>query len=753
MSSAERRTRRPSAMTALALFAAMFAALLPLTRVIAADLWVAGALGVVALVLATGYAARLLGLAAGVATALEALVWFLFTMVVFLAGTGFAAVIPTAATFSTASGYVQSTVQEIALGAAPLPVTVALSFCIVTAFGALAIVMDHVVVTTRMPLLAAVALVAVWLIPSVVVPGRFDVVAFVLLAASILLLLRTETRTRVPAQRTAPAAAVALGIGAVAIVTALVVTPLLPTPPARTDLSAGGAALGISADLDLGRDLRQPRTTEVLTLRSSSAPRVPYLRVATLSTLEGDIWQPDAGATAPLSGDTAFSPLSVDPGIEVVETTTTVTVDALSSPWLPIPYATVGLSGLAGAWTTSAENRTVVGDGTTTANQTYTVVSQAAKPTLEQIRARAARGSGDDARYTRLPDGMPDSIGALAREVTAGTRDDYDALLAMQRWFRGSDFSYSLETPVAEGFDGSGVDAVARFLEVRKGYCVHFASAFALMARSLGMPTRIVVGYLPGTSTGGAIDGQRVFSVASSQLHAWPEVYFEGIGWVGFDPTKGLGEPTSFSPSSSLATGGTTSSPTTDEPADQAASPTPTPTPSASSSATGGSASADHGGGLGGGIPLGVLAVGVLLLLCIPAVTGVLRRRAQRAEAVAGRAEAAWALVQDTAVDLGIDVPASETPRAFGARLVAGHDVDPVAMDVLVSAIERSAYAPVRQARLGERILADEAVAVRAALRASAPSWRRALAAVLPRSLVIRPGSAFAASGRPARAG
>jgi transglutaminase-like putative cysteine protease len=53
---------------------------------------------------------------------------------------------------------------------------------------------------------------------------------------------------------------------------------------------------------------------------------------------------------------------------------------------------------------------------------------------------------------------------------------------------------------VQEGFDGQGVDAVAAFLQAKTGYCVHFAGAFALMARSLGMPTRIVVGFLPARS-------------------------------------------------------------------------------------------------------------------------------------------------------------------------------------------------------------------------------------------------------------
>ncbi|MEN2740408.1 DUF3488 and transglutaminase-like domain-containing protein [Microbacterium sp. X-17] len=757
MPAAERHARRPSLATALALLVALVAAMLPLLRVIAVDVWVVGALAIAVLVLAAGDIVRRLGLPAGIATAIEVAVWYLFTMLAFLAGTAIAGVIPTAATIDAVVGFVQTAVQEVALGAAPLPASTALSFCIVTAFGALTVVLDHVVITTRMPLLASVALVAVWLIPSLVVPAGFDIVTFVALAIGILLLLRTETRSRDRMQRTGPAGLMALTIGAVATIVALVVTPLLPTPPPRTDLAGSGMALGINADLDLGRDLRQPATTQVLTLRTTDAPQPPYLRVTTLSTLDGNVWRPDAGATSPLTSDRAFTPIAVDPQVPVVDSTAIISVSGLASAWLPVPYAAVNVSGLSGPWTTASDNRTLIGDGTTAADQTYTVESERAKPTLEQIRARPAAGSGDDARYTALPAGMPSEIAALARARTAGTTNDYDALLALQRWFRGADFTYSLEAPVAQGFDGSGVDAVARFLEVRKGYCVHFASAFALMARSLGMPTRIVIGYLPGTSTGQMEDGQRIYTVASSQLHAWPEVYFQGIGWVGFDPTKGLGQPTSFTSASATTSGSLGGAASGQE----SAAPEDTATPAASPSATPGQSDAagpraSGGGPLGLVLPLGGAGILVLAALGIPSIAGAVRRRTLAAEARAGRAGAAWTLVQDTAIDLGIPVPPSESPRAFGGRLAAVPGVDPLAVGALVAAIERDAYAAAHDAPPGDTPTGslDAALSVRAALLAAATPARRLLAVAFPRSLAIRPGSAFAtASGGRSRTG
>ncbi|MFZ8518342.1 hypothetical protein ACO1MH_14515, partial [Staphylococcus aureus] len=86
------------------------------------------------------------------------------------------------------------------------------------------------------------------------------------------------------------------------------------------------------------------------------------------------------------------------------------------------------------------------------------------RPTLEQIRARSVGGSelGDAVRA--LPDNVPAIIGDTARSVTAGAQTPYDQLIALQSWFRGSQFRYSLDAPVEAGFDGAGMDAVARFL-------------------------------------------------------------------------------------------------------------------------------------------------------------------------------------------------------------------------------------------------------------------------------------------------
>lgn len=760
--------RRTDILLAAGVLTALVGASTPLLRVIDRGPWVLGAFVLAAAVLATGVIARWFRLPGVAVAALEAAVWVLALTAMFGRSTAFVWVIPTPDTFAMVPVLVSAGIDEIVLGAAPLEAGTALAFILIAAIGLVALAIDHVVLTARMPLLAGVGLVAISLIPSIAVPDEIDIVGFVILSASILFLLRVDTRARQRRPEARPrdpgpdfsgerpprasgATATATAIGAIAVVVALVASPLLPSPVARAGGSGIGTGATIDPTLELGDDLRQPRDTEVLSVRST-APSPPYLRAVTLSEFDGAVWEPDAGRTLPISEEDAALPaVEVDSEVAVSEYRTTVEITDLNSPWLPVPYPAVSVTGLDGTWGALSQNRTVVSRTGSSQGQVYEVVTSVPRPTLEQIRAR---GSGGEVREESLalPEGMPPVIEATAREVTSGTVNDFDALQSLQAWFRGSGFAYSLDAPVEDGFDGSGAAAVAEFLVAREGYCVHFASAFALMARTLGMPSRIVVGYLPGVNTSAATQGQTIYTVSSSQLHAWPEVHFEGIGWVPFEPTNSLGVPTSFT--SALTPGGAT-------PADRAPQEAAQPTTGPSATSAPGTRldeDLDAGaGGLGGnddgsawpGIGTALL---VLAVLALPGVLREIRRRRLLAAARSGQAGATWLAVQESAIDLAIPVPGAESPRAFGARLVADHRAPAPAIDVLVAAIERASYAgPSSRPGSGDDLSAA-LTSVRRALAGGVAPWRRILAAVVPRSLVIRPGSAYAHPPEPATA-
>jgi hypothetical protein len=369
------------------------------------------------------------------------------------------------------------------------------------------------------------------------------------------------------------------------------------------------------------------------------------------------------------------------------------------------------------------------------------VTSEVPQPTLEQIDA--ASTTVDVPRDDGVPSSTPAIVKQLAEQVTAGQTTDYDRLEALQAWFRGPLFTYSLKSPVTHGFDSSGVDAVAQFLKVKSGYCVHFASAFALMARELGMTSRIVIGFLPGNSTDQTIGGSTVYSVRSSQLHAWPEVYFSGIGWIGFEPTKSLGSATVFVPKANGTNGGSSAS--------QSGSPSPNPS---SSTLSGGRNSRLAPETLGGSARPTAQSFGwwgaagmLLILLSVPALVGLARRRREDAAIRDGDPVAAWTSVLRLAVDLRIPLPTGDSPRMLGDRLVHQHGAPEGAVDTLVADIERASYAPERlRWAWSDATLPESAAAVRRALRASVPRGRRVAAVLFPRSLVVRPDSAAAAS-------
>ncbi|GAA3760734.1 DUF3488 and transglutaminase-like domain-containing protein [Microbacterium kribbense] len=735
----------PVALT-VGVWVGLLAAMLPLLSVIVPGGWIAGVVIVTAAVLGAGLVARWYRFPAYAIALIETAVWIMLITVIFLREAAIVFIIPTLRAFGATPDMVGTALHEIQIGVSPLAASTALSFCIVTAAGTIAVVVDHIAITARMPLAAAVALVAVSLIPSIAVASPFDVISFVVLAAAILFLLRTETRTRYHPPRTAPSgprttSAIALAIGLVAVLVAVVATPLLPEPPARAGAGVGGTS--INANLDLGRNLREPNPVTVLTVQTS-APSAPYLRVATLSAFGQRVWTPDVTPAVPVGDGAGFIGTPTDPDITVQKVTTDIHIDSLSARFLPIPFPATRVTGLPSGWEAMSANHTIIANGVLThGGMEYQVTTEVPQPTLEQIRASDARGGDPAAMGARGR--VPAIITEDARRVTTGTDDDYDALIALQSWFRGSEFTYSLTAPVTDGYDGSGMAEIAAFLKQKAGYCIHFATAFTVMARVLGMTARVVVGYLPGTANTSQLSSgkQLEYDVSSTQLHAWSEVYFEGIGWVAFDPTKSLGQPTGFLSAQEAAGGGST------DPSAPSATPSTTPTDTARDPNAPNPEDAQAGGAGATSVnllPWGLGAGGIVVVLLVPMLIAALRRRRQDAAARAGDPLAAWSSVRDVAIDLGIPVPVSESPRAFGARLVHDHGSPQRETALLVDAVETAAYSP-GDGGTPPRASADAAAAVRTGLYLGVSKRQRARALLLPRSLIVRPGSAFARAG------
>jgi transglutaminase-like putative cysteine protease len=157
----------------------------------------------------------------------------------------------------------------------------------------------------------------------------------------------------------------------------------------------------------------------------------------------------------------------------------------------------------------------------------YTVVSAVPDPTPTRLRnAGTAYPHEIRDRYLQVPESTPARVGRKAREIAGEAATPYDAARAIQAWLEASkEYSWDADRP-----EGDLADAF--LFSLNRGYCVHYATAMAVMLRTLGIPARFATGYTPG---------QRVaedrWVIRGFDSHAWVDVYFPEIGWITFDPT------------------------------------------------------------------------------------------------------------------------------------------------------------------------------------------------------------------------
>jgi hypothetical protein len=252
----------------------------------------------------------------------------------------------------------------------------------------------------------------------------------------------------------------------------------------------------------------------------------------------------------------------------------------------------------------------------------------------------------------------------------------------------------------------------------------------ALMARSLGIPSRIAVGFQPGERS--FDDGQTFYTVNSDDLHAWPELYFQGVGWLRFEPTPGRGSVPSYGVEA-------VDDPTTPE---NEAAPVPSVTPGAVVPER----PIDDLGGLQAGAeedagnPFGTISLIVLIVLIVLAFTpmavrtGIREWRYRSMRRGTDAAAAAWRELRDTAHDYGWSAPETETVRAFEERLAMVLIDDREPLTRLRGSVEASAYG--RDA--ATTISVDELRAVRRAIARTIATGQRLRVAFLPPSLVAR---------------
>jgi len=741
----------------LALLATIMCACATLNVVLADIGWWFVALLACGAVLGTSALVRLWVRVRFVPPVAAALVLFGFLTQQFASETTIVGLIPTTGTLQRFGELFEWSQESIRNQTVPAEADGGILFLVASGIGLVALAADVVAIALRRRALVGVLVLVVLWIPVFTIMREFDLFWVMLTLISFLYLLRADAP--VPDRR------LTLAVGGGALAVALVAQVVLPTTePVQAGTPGTAIRTGDSPIVNLGNDLRRDAERRAFTYTTESGS-AGYMRLASLDLFDGDTW---TVTEVPFDEDRVPQEFGPPPGlsseVEVTPHRISVQIANLDSIWLPLPYPTQSVNGLSPGWSWDPATLTLRAGFGSTRGEDYAVSSLVLNPTPEQLldagstvptsvddlavlnpdsvaAARELTGNPDDGEVV-----IPEIIGETAREVAGEAGSIYEKALALQQFLRAGDFVYSEEAPVEEGYDGTGLDVIATFLEVQSGYCVHFASAMALMARSLGIPARVAVGFLPGDRLPDRVEGRAVYEVTSHDLHAWPELYFDGVGWLPFEPTTSRGVVPDYADTSvegvPLPAGG--SSDPGETPTDDGATENPRDLDAGDNLGTGGSA---------GGVPPGILwlVAGGLLALLVAATPAVVRWAERRmrirtirrgfAPAVLG-----WRELLQSAEDVGIRVPPAATAREAGRALERAiadgrrprkHAEEAIAdgsraVHSIVDSVELEGYA-----RPGVHTAVapdDVSLAVRRVI--SSAGWRaRLLAGVLPPSL------------------
>lgn len=666
----------------------------------------------------------------------------------FAPSTAFLAVVPTWETLGRFGALFDEAVTSINHQSVPADPNTAVVFLLCAGVGAMAVLADALAISMGRPALAGVPLLVVAAVPAITAPGLTDVVIFLLLAAAYLWLLQQPGRVQ------QVRFSLALGAGMLAATLALpVVLPAVAEAPSAGG-RGGGFAAGINPVVNLGDDLRRGAIQTALTYTTDSG-QGNYLRLVSLQNFSGDGWTPDLVTIDKKNSTQKFArPPGLFGDVDSTVDRTHVSIEQLDSPWLPVPYPSVKITGLRGDWFWEKNALTVSSPDRSTWGEEYTVDSLVLAPTPEQLTTAGTTVPTGFERYLQLPDEMPEAIASTARRVASSAGSNYEKALALQEFFRHGDFEYSESAPVQQNYDGSGMEVIAKFLEVKQGYCIHFASAMTVMARSIGIPARMAVGFLPGVPTTNRIEGRNVFRVTTHELHTWPELYFDGVGWVRFEPTVSRGEVPEYA-IQGLAGVPVPPPPSATDPAPPSSAPRDPGDPGAVAPQDPAASPKDPSAvdttgvwlaGLGG-------ALLILVLVLIPAMI----RAGERVVCLlrlwrgSGTATDAWNEVLRSAEDLDLALSGTQTPRETARSLAdaAGIELDGPLAHVL-RGVETQSYARPERSALAlatARVGASDAMLALLQIRTQSRVRTRVRAALLPRSIWGRILAPFSRAG------
>jgi transglutaminase-like putative cysteine protease len=291
-----------------------------------------------------------------------------------------------------------------------------------------------------------------------------------------------------------------------------------------TDFYASTLTLGLSASVNDTVDLtvRVPRRVEVNRY---------YWRARIFDQYVNNTWKTSTTQTEKFTPDMLSIQL-IDPrGVsgQFVFTTPRTVLTMMVTPAQPIWVSRPSVISYAPAAGAMIDPLLFNVDSPIQVGEQYTVYANIYDPTIRELRlAGTDYPTWVTDRYLQLPDDLSPRISELAQQLTAGATTVYDKTSAITDYLRNS-ITYSTDVQAPP----EGTDPLVWFLfDSRTGFCNYYATAEVLLLRSVGIPARLVVGFAEGE-----FQSPDTYIIRDKNSHAWPEVYFPGIGWVEFEPT------------------------------------------------------------------------------------------------------------------------------------------------------------------------------------------------------------------------
>lgn len=251
-------------------------------------------------------------------------------------------------------------------------------------------------------------------------------------------------------------------------------------------------------------------------LFTASAPEAQYFRTAVLDDFYGDSWSSDS--------EKESRPETIPPGTATRRIESRIQMKALARKYLPTIY---NVQSISADDVTFLEGSVVFAESSDI--NSYSVRSNVPTQNLtpEQIATTSQDIPESVESSILIPQDFDEGIIELSQEIASGRSSIYEQVIALRDFFLDGSFTYDLNVDYT-----SSTQAMVDFLEERRGFCEQFATTYAAMARSVGIPARVVVGFTPGEAD---LNGQ--FEIRSRQAHSWVEVYLADYGWLTVDPT------------------------------------------------------------------------------------------------------------------------------------------------------------------------------------------------------------------------